>query len=139
MTRIKFHAQALVLFATIAFTSSQTDWKPIISSGDVLNGQANLQYSTLGLDVNGHNPASSSSKSSITFNGQTISTAIHNPGPLLSVSSPGLPSTDLGIEQKARNLDYGKYLTGLFGPTSIQVSVTVILCVRSVQTVTEYP
>lgn len=122
MTRLKFHTQALLLFATIAFTSSQNDWKPIISSGDVLNGQANLQYS-IGLDTNGHNPASSSSKSSITFNGQTISTAIHNPGPVLSVSSPGLPATDIGIDHKARYLDYGNYLTGLFGPTSNQVSV----------------
>lgn len=121
MTRLKFHTQALLLFATIAFTSSQADWKPIISSGGVLNGQANLQYS-IGHDPSGHNPAASSSKSSITFNGQTISTAIHNPGPLLSVTSPDLPPADINIDQKARYLDYGNYLTGLFGPTSIQVS-----------------
>lgn len=120
MTQIQLQTQALVLFATIAFTSSQADWKPIIGPGTALKAQPSLHYPSAILS--GLNGPSSSSKSSITFNGQTISTSIHNAGPSLSVTPDLSAHVDVDVEDKARFLDYSKYLTGFFGPTAIQVS-----------------
>lgn len=124
MTRLRLPTQALLLLTTIAFTFGQDDWKPIIGSGTVLHAQPSIHYPT-GIDINdGLNTVTSRSKSSITFNGQTISTAIHNTGPSLSVATPAHLTGSLNVDgdANARSLDYSRYLTGFFGPASIRVS-----------------
>lgn len=99
---------------------SASDWKPIIGTGPSLK---TIQQPIIFDSVI---KTASSSKSSITFNGQTISTSIGDigsndaAGPVLTVDAPDL-TTD--IEEEPRYLGYGgKILNGFFAPPTVAVS-----------------
>lgn len=98
-----------------------SDWKPIIGTGP------SLQTIHQPIIVDSVLKASSSSKSSITFNGQTITTSIGDneaAGPLLTVDTPDLTSD---IEEEPRYLGYGgKILNGFLAPSAAAVSIFFI-------------
>lgn len=103
-----------------------TDWKPIVGSSSSLSSLPQQ------IAVDGSAISSlSSSKSTITFNGQTITTSIGGDGnandalgSVLTVDSPDLTS---GIDTEGRYLDYpGKVLSGFFTSGSAAVSFSII-------------
>lgn len=93
-----------------------SEWKPIIGPGPSLKTihQPILIDSVL--------KTASSSKSSITFNGQTITTSFGDigandaAGPVLTIDSPDLTAD---IEEEPRYLGYGgKIPNGFFAPSA---------------------
>lgn len=113
----------LGLIATI----NASEWKPIIGQGPSLK-------TVQPLFVDGILNSASSSKSTITFNGQTITTSIGGDvgtndaaGPGISVDAPDLTSD---IEEEPRYLGYsgGKILNGFFAATApVSMSVNILL------------
>lgn len=93
-----------------------SDWKPIVGPGRALKRiEQPILLDTL-------LKASSSSKSTITFNGQTITTSIGDlgandaAGPVLTVDAPDLTSE---IDNEPRYFGYGgKVLNGFLAPVA---------------------
>ncbi|XP_031635791.1 uncharacterized protein LOC116348800 [Contarinia nasturtii] len=98
----------------------ETDWKPILGNRPALNIQQPIIVDSLSLK------AASSSKSTITFNGQTITTNIGDndaAGPVLAVDAPDLTADIDAIDGEPRYLGYGgKILNGFYAPTISQQS-----------------
>lgn len=108
----------------ITVINAISDWKPIIGTGPALKS---IQQPIL---LNGAVRTSSSSKSSFTFNGQTITTSIGDAaaneaitGPVLSVDAPDL-TPDIDTEPKYYGYGEGKILNGLFTASPAVVSQT---------------
>lgn len=117
MIKVRSHLYVLIFISSItsSIAESISDWRPIVGpSNGILKPQQSIQYPTV-IDGSGFH-AASSSKSTITFNGQTITTTItdnNGVGQALSVESPDLSSE---IDNDARFIDYGqgKYSSGFF-------------------------
>lgn len=110
MKRVVFSLVSFGLFTVI----SSSDWKPIIGPGPSLKTIDQPVYLDTILKT------SSSSKSSITFNGQTITTSIGDiganeaSGPVLTVDAPDLIPE---IDNEPRYFGYGgKVLNGFLAP-----------------------
>lgn len=108
----------------ITVINAISDWKPIIGTGPALK---TIQQPIL---LNGVVKTSSSSKSSFTFNGQTITTSIGDAaaneaitGPVLSIDAPDL-TPDIDTEPKYYGYGEGKILNGLFTASPPVVSQT---------------
>lgn len=106
----------------ITAISAISDWTPIIGTGPSLK---HIQQPIL---IDGVIKTSSSSKSSITFNGQTITTSIGDStaneaiGPALSVDAPDL-TLDIDTEPRYYGYDDGKVLNGIFtAPAAVSQS-----------------
>lgn len=100
----------------------ESDWKPILGNSPALK---TIQQPIV---VDTVLKAASSSKSTITFNGRTITTSIGDgndaAGPVLTVGSPDLTADIDGIDEEPRYLGYGgKILNGFYAPT---ISVSFI-------------
>lgn len=118
--KMKSVVYSLFSFGLIA-TINASDWKPIIGPGPALKTieQPILLTDTL-------LKSSSSSKSSITFNGQTFTTSIGDVGaneaigPVLTVDAPDLTPE---IDNEPRYLGYGgKILNGFLAASAAPVS-----------------
>lgn len=102
-----------VIFSNIVYA-----WKPIV--GPRVHRPIIVDDSAIN--------AASSSKSTITFAGQTISTSIGDidvndaSGPLITVDPPDLTSDLNGESRYLTNYDGGKVLTGLFTSSATAVS-----------------
>lgn len=115
MNRIGHLLLSFGLIATI--NAQETDWKPIVGP---IAQRKSVQQPIL---VNSVLNAASSSRSSITFNGQTITTNIGDvgindaAGSILAVDSPDLGSDIVG---EPRYLGYsdGKILNGFLTATA---------------------
>lgn len=108
----------------ITVINAISDWTPIIGTGPALK---TIQQPIL---LNGVVKTSSSSKSSFTFNGQTITTSIGDAaaneaitGPVLSIDAPDL-TPDIDTEPKYYGYGEGKILNGLFTASPPVVSQT---------------
>lgn len=108
----------------ITVINAISDWTPIIGTGPALK---TIQQPIL---LNGAVRTSSSSKSSFTFNGQTITTSIGDAaaneaitGPVLSADAPDL-TPDIDTEPKYYGYGDGKILNGLFTASPAVVSQT---------------
>lgn len=115
---MKFRVEVTLLIGLVSVNCIDlSDWKPIVgpSSLKSIPQQFVVDTSVVG--------SSSSSKSTITFNGQTITTSIGGDGsaneavaPVLSVGPSNLESD---IDTESRYLDYpGKVLSGFFSASS---------------------
>lgn len=120
------HFKQLLLSFSIIITinAQETDWKPIVGPSEAIK---TVQQPIL-VNNNILNTASSS-RSSITFNGQTITTNIGDIGtndastPILTVDAPDFTSD---IQEEPRYLGYsgGKILNGFHSSTA-----TVSVCI----------
>lgn len=113
----RFGHLLLCLSIIVTINAQETDWKPIVGPSDALK---TVQQPIL---VNSVLNAASSSRSSITFNGHTISTNIGDIGtndavsPILGVGAPDLAAD---IQDEPRYLGYngGKILNGFLAATA---------------------
>lgn len=105
----------LYLLVSLGFGAAiDSDWKPIIGSGP------SLKHIHRPILLNSVLNTASSSKSTITFNGQTITTNIGDDGlndaagSVLAIDAPDLSSS---FVEEPRYLGYGtgKIVNGLFG------------------------
>lgn len=102
----------------ITAISAISDWKPIVGTSPVLKTIQPVSF-------NGVIKTSSSSKSSITFNGQTITTSIGGDatanealtGPVLTVDAPDL-TPDIDTESRYFGYGDGKILNGLYSASA---------------------
>ena len=117
MKCVVYLSLSLGLITTI--NASDDGWTPIIGTGPALK---TIQPPVI---VDTVLRAASSSKSTITFNGQTITTSIGDneaSAPVLTVDSPDLTSD---LNEEPRYLGYGGKILNGFYDTAIAVSLSI--------------
>lgn len=117
MKCVVYLSLSLGLISTI--NASDDGWTPIVGTGPALK---TFQPPVL---VDTVLKAASSSKSTITFNGQTITTSIGGneaAAPVLTVDSPDLASD---LNEEPRYLGYGGKILNGFYDTAIAVSLSI--------------